>query len=78
MGKHNNNNKNNSASRNTEQPYDLELKVLIDKCNVCHSNLNVDEHGKLCGHHSECNLLTHFVTFFCILRMLPQILIDQV
>lgn len=33
---------------------DYELKVLIDKCNVCHSNLDTD-HGKACkNHHGEC------------------------
>lgn len=33
---------------------DYELKVLIDKCNVCHLNLDTD-HDKVCKqHHGEC------------------------
>lgn len=38
-------------SRNSK-PDDYELKVLIDKCNVCHSNLDTD-HTKVCKHHGK-------------------------
>lgn len=49
MGKQTDNNK----SRNKNEPdVDYELKVLIDKCNVCHSILDTDHH-KLCTHHGE-------------------------
>lgn len=48
MGKHSDN-----KSRNNNEPDDdYEFKVLIDKCNVCHSNLDTDHH-KLCTHHGE-------------------------
>lgn len=36
--------------------HDSELKTLIDKCNVCHSNLSISERGtQLCKqqHHGE-------------------------
>ena len=39
-------------SRNNAEPDDYELKVLIDKCNVCHSNSDTDHH-KMCKHHGE-------------------------
>lgn len=48
MGKHSDNNRRN----NNEPDDDYEFKVLIDKCNVCHSILDTDHH-KLCTHHGE-------------------------
>lgn len=53
MGKHTVNDENNQNS--SELPYDCELKELIDKCNVCHSNLNAERDGKLCKHHRGKN-----------------------
>lgn len=47
MGKQTDNN-----SRNNTEPDDYELKVLIDKCNVCHSNSGTDHH-KMCKHHGK-------------------------
>lgn len=47
MGKQTDNNR-----RSNTEPDDYELKVLIDKCNVCHSNLDTDHH-KVCKHHGE-------------------------
>lgn len=52
MGKQTDNNSRNSAD-------DYELKVLIDKCNVCHSNLDTDHH-KVCKHHGEAMKASHF------------------
>lgn len=51
MGKQTDNNSRNSAD-------DYELKVLIDKCNVCHSNLDTDHH-KVCKHHGEAMKASH-------------------
>lgn len=48
MGKQTDNNRRNNAEPDDE----YELKVLIDKCNVCHSNLDTDHH-KTCKHHGE-------------------------
>lgn len=48
MGKHSDN----SRRNNNEPDDDYEFKVLIDKCNVCHSILDTDHH-KLCTHHGE-------------------------
>lgn len=48
MGKQTDNNRRNNAEPDDE----YELKVLIDKCNVCHSNLGTDHH-KTCKHHGE-------------------------
>lgn len=66
-----------SNSRNNNEPDDdYELKVLIDKCNVCHSNLDTDHH-KLCTHHGERRSAAakrNFVvvlTNFAILQTLP-------
>ncbi|CRK97339.1 CLUMA_CG010731, isoform A [Clunio marinus] len=42
----------NNSRSNTEPDDDYELKVLIDKCNVCHSNSGTDHH-KLCKHHAN-------------------------
>lgn len=47
MGKQSDNN-----SRSKNEPDDYELKVLIDKCNVCQSNLDTDHH-KVCKLHGE-------------------------
>lgn len=46
MGKHTSTNQ-----KNICEAHDSEMKVLIDKCNVCHSNLNSVEHGKYCKQH---------------------------
>lgn len=40
------------TGRNNTEPNDYELKVLIDKCNVCHSNSDTNHH-KMCKHHGE-------------------------
>lgn len=52
MGKHTDN----SSRINAEPDDDYELKVLIDKCNVCHSNIDTD-HTKICKHHGERQIL---------------------
>jgi hypothetical protein len=46
MGKHSDDNN----SPNVAEPDDYELKVLINKCNVCHSN---SDDRRLCKHHGE-------------------------
>jgi hypothetical protein len=53
---------------NTENTDDYELKVLIDKCNVCHSNLDTvsTDHHKLCKHHGEeCDKLNQNSILTC-------------
>lgn len=62
MGKQNDDDDNNDKCTNQKnsEPDDSELKVLIEKCNVCHSNLNVEEQqqhhrhdGKFCMQHKH-------------------------
>lgn len=38
------------TDNSTEPDDDYELRVLIDKCNVCHSSMDTDHH-KVCKHH---------------------------
>lgn len=79
MGKltvdHNNRNNNNNHDDDTR---DSELKTLIDKCNVCHSDLSISERGvQFCRQHDNGELsVTHFATHFFLCVKLPQILID--
>ena len=70
MGKHTSTNQ-----KNICEAHDSEMKVLIDKCNVCHSNLNSVEHGKYCNHHHHSlhGKNFHFSRFT---NLLPRILID--
>jgi hypothetical protein len=57
MGKQTDNN-----SRNNSEPDDdYELKVLIDKCNVCQSKTNSGtDHHKMCKLHGERDGATLF------------------
>lgn len=68
-------------SRSNTEPDDYELKVLIDKCNVCHSNLDITDHHKMCKHHGERRYCfdpfsfarelppTHFSRFLIVAKM---------
>lgn len=42
------------TDNSTEPDDDYELRVLIDKCNVCHSSLDTDHHKVCKHHHGEC------------------------
>lgn len=46
MGKHTSTSQKNICETHS----DSEMKVLIDKCNVCQLNLTNTEHGKQCNH----------------------------
>lgn len=70
MGKltvdHNNRNNNNNHDDDTREPYDSELKTLIDKCNVCHSDLSISERGvQFCKHHQLPPHDGEFPLIFC-------------
>lgn len=41
-----------NRNNNDSEPYDCELKSLIDKCNVCHSNLSSFDGEKFCRQHN--------------------------
>ncbi len=40
-------------NNNDSEPYDCELKSLIDKCNMCNSNLHSDGVRSLLGGHHD-------------------------
>jgi hypothetical protein len=43
------------TANSTEPDDDYELKVLIEKCNVCHT-----DHHKMCKHHGEWRVFFFF------------------